>query len=222
MIIAIEGIDGAGKTTVLNCLKKFNLKIDGIDIKYFDKKELNRSINEPEELRSLKQLRDIIWRDNEANKDPFGALFWIKLISAWYTYLEPISHKEMPNELRIYDGWFYRNIIKTCMREKITQSKVEIFFEDVKHPDLTVLLDVDPQIVWNRNSEKKASELGYWDGELGDPMKCFINYQSRVRIKLLEMGRAQGWKILTPQEEDAKQVAQNVATLIIEYLSNHF
>lgn len=100
------------------------------------------------------------------------------------------------------DGWYYRNIAKTLIREPLDARWVESLFAPVPEPALTVLLDVAPEIAWSRRDGFKDTEIGRWDGFTGPPRASFCGYQTLVRRELLHMAKARGWLVLTPDPAD--------------------
>ena len=107
----LEGIDGSGKTTVAKLVS------DKLSNCHANRPTDKKCITSTDDyaIAKLAKLRDIIWSDNQPQKDPFTTYFWLKLIAAWYSHIEPKSN--VPTQcIRLYDGWFYRNLIKSSLR----------------------------------------------------------------------------------------------------------
>jgi dTMP kinase len=195
MIIVIEGIDGAGKTTLAELLRaRLSAVVStGPSVR---KDQVARTDHYARQ--QLTALRDLIWHRDEPPRDPFGARFWIYLIAAWYSALEPKGAKllEAPRQVRLYDGWFYRNVIKTVLRGALDKNWVMGLFSGVEEPRLVLLLDIDPAMAWRRDCHKKPTEIGRWDGYLGEAEESFCRYQSAVRAELLAFAAEHGWAVL--------------------------
>ena len=209
MLVVCEGIDGAGKSTVARLVFD-RLLTCAPGASYRTKRDL--PVADAYGRDRLERLRDLIWHDNEGHRDPFGAPFWIQLLSAWYTALEPSADAGTRHELRVYDGWFYRNIVKTRLRSGVDEEWIRGLFRFVAVPDAVVLIDVDPAVAWQRTTRWKATELGRWDGRDGDPREAFCAYQSEIRAGLLAMAAHDRWCVVSPPPmETPDQVADRVA-----------
>lgn len=192
MLIALEGIDGAGKSTVARELET-QLRSAAIDARCVDKK-LAGAVR-PEIQARAAELRSLIW-EADAPADPFGATHWILLLASWYSALDRIQPLFTENDglIVIADGWYYRNIAKTIIRAEAEETWLESLFSSAAAPDRVVLLDVDPQVAWARAPALFSdTELGRWDGYEGPAEESFCTYQSCVREELLRMGRDRGW-----------------------------
>lgn len=197
MLIALEGIDGAGKSTVARELEA-QLRSADIDARCVDKK-LAGAVR-PEIRARAAQLRSLIW-EADAPADPFGATHWILLLASWYSALDRIQplFTEHDGLIVIADGWYYRNIAKTIIRAGAEEAWLDSLFFSAAAPDRVVLLDVDPQVAWARGPALFTdTELGRWDGYEGPAEEAFCTYQSRVRDELLRMGKDRGWAHYAP------------------------
>ena len=76
------------------------------------------------------------------------------------------------------------------------------WFDDVATPDVTVLLDIAPHIAWERDKNKKNTELGRWDGFEGSDKDAFCAYQEVIRGKLLLMAEQREWIVVPYLKED--------------------
>jgi dTMP kinase len=218
MLIVLEGIDGSGKSTTAAELfrrlspyfqnSRYRCKTDISALPFFKQSK-------------LELLKNIVWQKKETDEDPFGAVFWILLIAAWYTALEPAQCKGTDQfDLRVYDGWFYRNIVKTAYRCGKDPAWIKGLFESVETPDLVILLDVDPTVAWQRQPNRKVTELGRWDGFLGDRMESFCGYQTVIRSGLLKMATECGWHVVSPlTNSTASDIALELLPVCLTRLS---
>ncbi|MFD5326761.1 dTMP kinase [Streptomyces sp. NPDC127092] len=206
MLIVLEGIDGSGKSTVARLVAE-ELALGAATLA--DKKSAGAT--DPATAARAAALRELIWSSPEEQGDTCGAAHWILLIASWYAALARLR-PELANDganagaddstVAVMDGWYYRNIAKTLVREPLDAQWVESLFAPVPEPALTVLLDVDPDVAWSRRDTFKETELGRWDGYTGPPRDAFRGYQSVVRRELLRMAAERDWLVLAPHPDD--------------------
>jgi dTMP kinase len=220
MYIVIEGIDGAGKSTVAPLL--FNLiKHDFPNAKFFLKH--SAEFDDAYVSGRMARLKDILWDGHESETDVLGPKFWILLLAAWYTGVQRCRIEKMSDEdaLFISDGWYYRNIVKTLIRSNLDRAWLQSLFSTVREPDFVVLLDIDPALAWERRSDFKYTEIGRWDGFLGDSKESYCGYQGLVRAKLLEFAGELGWIVIsiTP-DATPEDIAQRAYRKYAEFFSD--
>ncbi|MEM5880217.1 MAG: dTMP kinase [Candidatus Aenigmatarchaeota archaeon] len=145
--IVIEGIDGAGKTTISNILVK----------------ELKNSITIKEPSNS--KIGEFI-RNSLENKKEFMKNY---IISSLLFFADRIQLKEKIKKLReeydyiISDRCFlstyaYQNaLIKNEEEKKIFNKIFNILLQFVEMPDAIIILDVDVEVALERLKEKKKS-----------------------------------------------------------------
>ncbi|MBU5682235.1 MAG: dTMP kinase [Candidatus Aenigmatarchaeota archaeon] len=145
--IVIEGIDGAGKTTISNILVK----------------ELKNSITIKEPSNS--EIGEFI-RNSLENKKEFMKNY---IISSLLFFADRIQLKEKIKKLReeydyiISDRCFlstyaYQNaLIKNEEEKKIFNKIFNILLQFVEMPDAIIILDVDVEVALERLKEKKKS-----------------------------------------------------------------
>lgn len=196
MLIAVEGIDGAGKSTVAREIVE-RLQVISVEACYADKKAAGQVA--PDIAARADALSRLIW-NADAPVDRFGTSHWILLIASWYSALDRIQplFSAHSDRVVIVDGWYYRNIAKTIVRAGADERWLDSLFASAVDPDVVVLLDVDPRVVWTRRSEFTDTELGRWDGFGGEPVDAFCGYQTRIRQELVRMSDRRGWVRFTP------------------------
>jgi thymidylate kinase len=210
VLIALEGIDGSGKSTLARELTDV-LAGHGEEVVCVDKKAVG-DVPPPVAARG-RALSELIWSDEEP-VDRFGSRYWMLLIAAWYTSLERFQPLLRQRErLLIVDGWYYRNLVKARLRDRLDWDWLDGLFEAAPRPDLVVFIDLPPDVAWVRGATTFTElELGRWDGFDGEPGAAFCAYQSRVRDELSRISLAQGWLRIAPRGgEEAYQVAEALA-----------
>lgn len=210
----MEGIDGSGKSTLAALVAR---ALDPDRPAPAGKKHLAAA--DPGTEERAEGLRRLIWSSDESAGDTCGAAHWILLIASWYAALSRLRPDLRDRDtVTVMDGWYYRNIAKTLVREPLDARWVESLFAPVPEPDLTVLLDVRPEVAWSRRDGFKDTEIGRWDGYDGPAREAFHAYQSVIRRELLRMAADRGWLVLAPDpaappEEIAAAVVRHVHAL---------
>ena len=198
MLVVLEGIDGAGKTTVARRLAAElpHVRVLGKSTVPFD--------HNPYLERKMGELRAVIWPPDLATRpeDDFGELYWLFLQAAWFSVVDrSLGPRANGNgEVTLFDGWWYRAVEKLagCGRDR---AWIESLFASVREPDLIVLLDVDPRLAWSRREEFKSFEIGRWSGgSEGDPRESFCRFQGALRESLLTRAREGSWHVLHQDE----------------------
>lgn len=196
MIVVLEGIDGAGKTTVVEELSG-RLLPGGERIESWGRTDLD--LFDDRRLRDrLSTLRDLVWAGGGEPDQPLGNVrHYLFLIAAWYESLERSRLRRPQNGfVAIVDGWYHRSVVKAVIRGGLSEPWVRSLFANVLEPDLVILLDLPPEVAWDRRPSGKPSELGRWDGFQGPPREAFCSYQSRVRSHLLRFATSSGWSVV--------------------------
>lgn len=196
MLVALEGIDGAGKTTAA---RRLAATVPGAEL--LDRWSL--PIDEASYLgRQMGLLRQAIWPPDLGSRDvdEFGRHYWVFLQAAWYSVLERMLAAGDEDRVVIADGWWFRLVAKLARGEE-ERRWMESLFGAVREPALTLLLDIDPRLAWGRRKEFKSFELGLWAGHAGQPFDSFCSFQGRIRRNLLRQARRRGWTVLVQDEK---------------------
>jgi dTMP kinase len=203
VLIALEGIDGAGKSTTAPALCERLRQHFGTDVELWRKSD---PLPAPGAAgRKARELYDLIWHhpDGEPDRDGCGTRYHLYLHAAWYGLVQryrlgPLRARA--GALAVADGWYYRSVVKGVLRDGLPTSWCLSLFEHAGPPDVVVLLDVDPDVAWQRRQGRfTASELGRWDGYAGDPYKAYYAYQSRIGLTLRDFAVRLNWTVVTPQ-----------------------
>ncbi len=215
MIIAFEGIDGAGKTVTAKALCA-RVKQEGMQAQYVAKSSVE--FDDPHVRAEMAKLRELIWQpaEREISNDVLGTHYYLYLNAAWYSAVERCGLRT-DEELMIVDGWYYRTIVKAYLRQGLDIGWLETLFQHVRTPSAVLLLDIDPALAWQRRKTFKPTELGRWDGFTGDDFAAFCGYQEKVRSELLRYSRVMGWPVIHQKEDMPLEcVIDRVLSIIID------
>lgn len=186
-LVVLEGIDACGKTTVSSVLAELlcdrNYRAISVN-KHFDEYE------DENKIRFSKNLKELIWHDYD---DSFiteqGCLYKFTL---WYVFLLNNCIKPLLKDYDyvIIDGWFYKIYARLLLKDNIITSISNSILESLTVGDIVFLFDLDPNIAYTRRDNFTISELGLMennDSKINDPKKSFVEYQNKVRNKLIDM-----------------------------------
>ncbi len=217
MLVAIEGIDGAGKTHIA---QKLALKLSerGYNARYLNKSDIVFGDDFADSRLGL--LRQIIWPEKgEPKQDLLGTHFYLFLLASWFSAVGKILRREQSSGRRVtvMDGSHYRVVAKAHCRARIDLSQLFGLFAQAAEPDLVVLLEIDPHVSWHRRTAFKETEIGRWDGYRGDPREAYCAYQSTIQQSLRHMARERGWVVI-PQDETTRDT--DIVECILHHVAN--
>ncbi|MCG2868529.1 MAG: dTMP kinase [Candidatus Nanopusillus sp.] len=148
--IAIEGIDGSGKTTIANLLynelsKKYNKII---------------LMKEPYDKDLSKKIKEIILKEHEKNLD-FGYL--LALLFTADRSIKNIDLKKYLNDgyIIISDRSIYSSFSYQILYEGIDIEWLKCISKYIIKPDITFVLDIDPKIAMERINSRGKSLTSY-------------------------------------------------------------
>ncbi|MFP3284195.1 MAG: dTMP kinase [Candidatus Nanopusillus acidilobi] len=148
--IAIEGIDGSGKTTIANLLynelsKKYNKII---------------LMKEPYDKDLSKKIKEIILKEHEKNLD-FGYL--LALLFTADRSIKNIDLKKYLNDgyIIISDRSIYSSFSYQILYEGIDIEWLKCISKYIIKPDITFVLDIDPKIAMERINSRGKSITSY-------------------------------------------------------------
>ena len=148
--IAIEGIDGSGKTTIANLLynelsKKYNKII---------------LIKEPYDNDLSKKIKEIILKEHEKNLD-YGYL--LALLFTADRSIKNIDLKKYLNNdyIVISDRSIYSTFSYQILYEGINIEWLKCVSKYIIRPDITFILDVDPKIAVERINLRSKNITSY-------------------------------------------------------------
>lgn len=192
-LIVLVGVDGAGKTTLSRRLGEELEDYGGLSLSH---RMIGR--RQPYAERCMAGVAELLWpRDNTTFDHLLPAEFYVFLKATWYALFSDLVLQPELEEGRtvLVDGWHYKFIAKMTL-DGFSEHYLRAIFSHVWKPDLVVMLDADIEGIWERRTDFRSHELGLHEGysELG--RQSFLDYQGKVREKLLEMARRRSWEVL--------------------------
>ncbi len=166
MYICLEGIDGSGKSTQILMLEKW-LKDIGQNV---------FKVREPTESDVGLLLRKML-ESPRATEDSFQRTLALLFAADRTVLMEDIEKAESPGKVVISDRCFYSSIVYQNDGEWIFQIN-----KHAKKPDITILLDLDPETALQRCDGKDHFEN--------------INFLKKVREKYLELAEREDFYVI--------------------------
>ncbi|MCC5447230.1 dTMP kinase [Candidatus Nanobsidianus stetteri] len=148
--IAIEGIDGSGKTTIANLLyNELSKRYDKIIL-----------VKEPYDNDLSKKIKEIILKEHEKNLD-YGYL--LALLFTADRSIKNIDLKKYLNDdyIVISDRSIYSTFSYQILYEGIDIEWLKCVSKYIIRPDITFILDVDPKIAVERVNSRGKNITSY-------------------------------------------------------------
>lgn len=205
MFIVLEGIDGAGKgrqrLEVTKIFKEKHLLVNSMefpDHQGFLYKEL---------------IKPVLLEKKKASKKALFVSFALDQL----LFAEEISQfKNNSAGLFIVDGYFTTNLVYNCLvDDALTLDSALNFAREFKlpEPDLTIFIDVDPEVALNRKKQEAGHEEGL------DIHERDLNKQKKIRsayLKLAHDGVFGKWEVVAGNGS-IEEVTKNILNILTKY-----
>ena len=202
LFITFEGIDGCGKSTQIDLLTKYFTKL---------KKPVVKT-EEPGGTAGANQIRKILLRENnyQWSVETEALLF----MAARNDHVEKVIIPSIKdNKIVICDRFMDSTLVYQGMRSPKAKQLSLTFFELIAiNPDITFLIDMEPEIALNRALSRSTEE---------DRFENYgINFQYKLRKKFLEIAHEHSDRIKIingnqSPEDVAAQINESIKTLAV-------
>lgn len=212
MFICLEGIDGAGKTTVARELAPM-IETVGRPVRLLAHNAVR--VGDPFVDSYLDGLREL-WQ--KSLHEPFcklGDLHWVLVKAGYYAAVDhcAVGPALAAGEIVLGDGWFYKFAARIASNGGRALPDTVAHFDGVRAPDLTVLIDVDPRLAATRRQDDfNSGELGPANIGSARPAEAFIAYQSAVRQHLVALARDRRWTVVGAPFGSPRDTAEHIWT----------
>ncbi|MFW6310794.1 MAG: dTMP kinase [Nanoarchaeota archaeon] len=185
-LIVIEGLDGAGKTTQINLIKKY-LNEKKLSFEFFHFPMYGH--NEFSEVIS-KFLRGEFGGVDEVNPLFIATQYAMDR----YMFLPELKNALSKNDIVLLDRYVYSNVAFQCAKVKnnshIIRNWIENFeFEFLKlpRPDLNIFIDIPLDVIEERlGNKREGDDRNYLQGKK-DIHESSMDFQKRVRDEYLNI-----------------------------------
>jgi dTMP kinase len=184
-IIVIEGIDGAGKSTVSQVIAD-NLARTGIAVDIWSKSTADYGNSFA--MNQLGILKKALWDyPKDARISDLGDMHWLCLLGAWFSAIDEVIVKPAIQAKKwiILDGWYFKFAARYRLKPAFASSTVDQLFQGLTKPNLVAFLHVDPQVAGVRKGASiTPTECGVHDAPHLVSLDRFISYQTQIQDAL--------------------------------------
>jgi thymidylate kinase len=216
LFVALEGIDGAGKTTTARTAAAV-LRSEGHAAVALDRASLAGVSGYV--AGHMARLRELIWGERpDAPYLELGDEHWVLLQAAWYSALSwcVVTPLLEAGNAVIADTWGQKFLAKLQLRPPgvIDVAWARAVFTAFREPDLIVHVRADPGNAAARKQGVSGSETGSGDGAPQLSQASFEAYQRQVRQVLDGFARQGGWVDLDVAALSPGEAGKALADLI--------
>ena len=216
MFVAIEGIDGSGKTTCAENL--FSMLNNGSNSPFLLRK---KGFQVPNTYAGgmLSGLNEILWeKGSTEDRASISNGTWFGLLSAWFRLVDQEIVKPHSNAIVICDSWIEKIIARFSLKGDIAPALLDDLRNTVSQPDLTIFLDVGPEHAAKRKSEFGQAESGTLDGYGPPSHDSFVAYQTTVRGAYVDLLSAPNCVVISCRSLSPEAVAAAALSEVLKAL----
>jgi thymidylate kinase len=215
VLIAFEGIDGAGKTTTAP-LVAAKLAESGLSVIQATKRA--SGVQSPFASEQLDALAKRLWGvPHDARLDELGTLHWIYLNAAFFAGTHfALTAEHGPDTVVVFDNWINKFLARVTSSGEFKLDEVIDILRPLPQPDLVFFLDVPPDVAAARKEGASDLERGF----LHDGRRDFVGYQTIVRQGLVVLADRLRWTVIEPVGRTADEVADDVAGRVRAHLAS--
>ena len=185
--VSVQGIDGAGKTTVARrIVEDFNRS--GVSVEYVHRLSVPDSNEASERLRLI---GDLLWNYPSGLKvADLGDHHLVFLMASWYHLFDKfvITPALRSGRIIITDQWVDKYLARFRVKGL---DWVGGIFDSLTVPDVTLLLDVPPEVAAARKFSYRATETNADDCSHSQ----FLDFQGKVRHQLTVACKS-NWQVI--------------------------
>lgn len=216
--ISLEGIDGAGKTTIAHQVVH-HLAAHGLPAVLAEKN--SGDFADPYVHTHSTVLSHLIWET--APDSPLYMLgddHWFHLIAGWFALLDHcrISPLLREGKVVISDGWYFKYLARFKLKGHYDMELAYRTFEKIIKPDQVFLMEIDVEEAARRKHAFSAGETGAMDDKTVSNIDGFKRYQRQVQDVLHVHAERERWHRVTCETRAPNLIACEIATRIIEHL----
>ena len=213
MLIAITGIDGAGKSTLAHELCGY-LTEHGHNIVRVGKHTVSVPANH-DLTQYLDAVNAVVYRRKPEVGAMCGVHYWLLALASWYTLLDTLV---ITPALRagvhvIVDNTHHKIVARYATKPDVSPDLARLAFAHLTTPDAVLHLRVTPDEALRRKGQFTALEAGY----SGESAEHFIAYQRQVTEQLANHGDQDGWAVIDANDSGPDQVLRDALTILAEH-----
>ena len=216
--VAIEGLDGAGKSTLFKTIAPMlKVRVDNklicVDKKY-------PPVYSDYTDQHIAKIRSILWEyPKDAPMDELGDMHWLYLLASWFHVVDNTQIKPALAEgySVLMESWCYKYLVRYRLKADYMHESMLTAFCSLTRPSPVVFIDIDPRIAAERKTVFGFSESGGMDGLKGSTKSDFISYQNTLRDIYLDLASQNGWLVIKAEEKPVDLIANEIISALAEF-----
>jgi thymidylate kinase len=213
LFLTLEGIDGAGKTTLAAAVCQ---RLSRSDLQFRSRRDFSGASDYVCKIAS--RLSEVLWASGDSLD--LNSQFWADLQRAWHRLMSQSVLAQSACHV-LMDGWFFKFVAKLAAAGVPLKQLLESF-EGVRIPDHTFLLDITPATAWQRKIFGKMESGLHAQGETGLGRESFIRYQEATRQQLRAIGdQSPNWTLISVDGKDLSDCIECIVAEIESVINKH-